>query len=101
MPWVGKFYMCGEPEHGSNECPKKKQVNLADYEDDGEEEVEIEDLNEIDFVKKQGDSVVCVIQRLLRRSPTLHNDIKSFTENARSRIRYATSSLIIETARTF
>jgi len=34
---------CGEPGHRSNECPKKKQVNMTDYKDDGEEEAEIED----------------------------------------------------------
>jgi len=49
----------------SNECPKRKQVNLSDYEDDGEEEVEIEDLGEIDFAEEQEDSVTCVVQRLL------------------------------------
>ena len=28
---IGKCYMCGEPEHKSNECPKKKHVNMSDY----------------------------------------------------------------------
>ena len=46
-------YRCGEPRHRSNECTKRKQVNLANYKDDGEEEVEIEDLDEIDLQKSK------------------------------------------------
>jgi len=37
---------------------------MADYED-GEEEVEIEELNDFDFAEEQGDSVACVVQILL------------------------------------
>ena len=44
--------------------PKRKQVNLADYEDD-REEVEIEHLDETNFANKKGDSVACAVQRLL------------------------------------
>ena len=31
---VGKCYRYGEPGHKSNECPKKKQVNMIDYKDE-------------------------------------------------------------------
>ena len=64
-PGVGKSYRCEEPEHRSNECPKRKQVNMTNYEDDGKKEVEIEKLNDLDFAEEQGDSVACVVQRLL------------------------------------
>ena len=38
---------------------------MTDYEDNWEEEVEIEELNDLDFAEEQGDSVVCIVQRLL------------------------------------
>ena len=41
-PQIGKCYMCGEPGHKSNECLKRRQVNMADYE--GEDDVQIERL---------------------------------------------------------
>ena len=43
---------------------------MTDYEDDGEEEAEIEELNDSDFSKEQGDSVACVVQRLLCNQAT-------------------------------
>ena len=33
-PRVGKCYTCREPGHIFNECFKKKQVNMANYEDE-------------------------------------------------------------------
>jgi len=34
--WVDKCYRCGEFEHMSNECSKRRPVNMADYEDEDE-----------------------------------------------------------------
>jgi len=41
-PGIGKCYRCGESGHKSNECPKRKQVNMADYEEEEEGELEID-----------------------------------------------------------
>jgi len=38
---------------------------MVDYEDDGEEEVVIEDLNDSNFAEEQEDFVACVVQKLL------------------------------------
>ena len=59
-PDVGKCYRCGEPEHRSNECSKKKQVNIAAYE--GEDKVEIEtELEDFDFAEEYGESATCMV----------------------------------------
>jgi len=51
-PGVGKCYKCEEPWRRSNECIKRKQVNMTDYEDGRKEEVVIEGLNDSDFVEE-------------------------------------------------
>ena len=63
-PVIGKCYKCGVPEHRSNECFKRKQVNIADYRDEGEW-VAIEEASDSDFVEEYGDHVSRVVQILL------------------------------------
>jgi len=61
---VGKCYRCGEHGHKSNECSKKRQVNMTDYE--GKDRVEIvTESEDTDFVEEYGESATCVVQRLL------------------------------------
>jgi len=55
---VGKCYRCGEPEHKSKECPRRRQVNMADYEDEEKIETEAEDS---DFAEEYGESAACVV----------------------------------------
>ena len=38
---------------------------MVNYKDNREEEVKIEKLNDSNFTKEQGDSLACVVQRLL------------------------------------
>jgi len=63
-PKVSKYYRCGEPKHRSIECPKKRPINMVDYEekDDVLIETEPEDSN---FVEEHGENIACVIQKVL------------------------------------
>jgi len=54
----GKCYRCVEPRHRSNDFPKRKQVNVADYGD--ERGVVIEEASNSDFFEEQGDNIACV-----------------------------------------
>jgi len=54
-PGVGRYYMCGEPGHRSNECPKKRPVNMTDYEDEDKVLIETEP-KDSDFVEEEGEA---------------------------------------------
>jgi len=83
-PGVGKYYKCGESGHKSNECPKKRPVNMKDYEDEDEVLIETEPKN-FDFVEEDGEVATCVVQRLLcnQRTPILHKGIRFCTQGVR------------------
>ena len=53
---VGKYYRCDELGHKSNECQRRRQVNIADYESEDEVKIETE-LEDSDFVKEHEESV--------------------------------------------
>ena len=53
---------------GLMDAQKGKQINMVDYKDDKEEEVEIEKLNDSDFVEEQENSVACAVKSLLMQS---------------------------------
>ena len=66
-PDAGKGYMCGDPGYKTNECPKKRQVNMADYEDDVKFKTEPEDF---DFAEEHRKSATYVVQLLLYNPKT-------------------------------
>jgi len=63
-PGIGKWYRCGESGHKSNECPKRRQVNMADYEEEDDVLIETE-LEDSDLVEEHDNPVACVIQKVL------------------------------------
>ena len=77
------------------------RVNMADYEDDGEEEFEIEEPNDYYFADEHGDLQLVLFKDCcaIRKPLTLRSNIKSFIQGVRSRVKYATSSLTTKVAR--
>ncbi|GAV61672.1 zf-CCHC domain-containing protein [Cephalotus follicularis] len=72
-PTGDKCYRCGKRGHRSNNCPKRKTINLVEQEGDyGEQEMDDEEnhdlydsFGELDFVEEEGEWVNCVSQRVL------------------------------------
>ena len=59
-PKIDKCYKCREPKHRSNEYPKRKQVNVVDYEHE-DEGVVIEDTSDSAFAEEHGDPIAYVV----------------------------------------
>jgi len=78
--WDRKCYRCGEFEHKSNEFPKIRQVNTADYKDKDEVQMETE-LEDSDFTQNMEILILSFRNySATRRSSTPHNDIKFSTQ---------------------
>jgi len=97
---VGKCYRCGKPGHRSNECPKRRPVNVAGYEEEYNVLIEIEP-EDSDFAEKHGDLVTCVIQIVLCRQkiPDIIQRHQIFYSRCSVRIRFAVLSLTMKVAR--
>jgi len=50
-PGVGMCYKCGKPGHKSNEYPKRRQVNMTDYEGENKMQIETE-AKDFDFAEE-------------------------------------------------
>ena len=57
---IDKCYRCGEPGYKSNECSKRRQINMADYEDENEVQIETEP-KDSDFTEEYEDPAACVV----------------------------------------
>jgi len=60
-PVVGKYYRCNDLEHKPNECTRRRQVNMADYEDEDKVKIETEP-EDSDFAEEHGESATCMVQ---------------------------------------
>ena len=53
-----------ESGHKSNEYPKRRQVNIVDYEDRDDVEIETE-LVDSDFIEEHGESTACLVHQFV------------------------------------
>ena len=85
-PGIGKCYRCDEIGHKSNECPRRRQVNMAYYECEDEVKIDTES-EDSDFAEKHGRSPPvwysgCSATKI---PPPLYNDIKYSTQSVWSK----------------
>jgi len=90
---VGKCYRCGELGDGSNECSKRRPVNMVDYEDEDEVLIETKP-KDSDFF--EGEAATCVIQQLLCNQKNLDTTQRHQIFYSRCSIKNKVCNLIID-----
>ena len=65
-PEIGMYYSCNEPEHKSIECPKRRQVNMTDYKDEDEVQIETEPEDKL-YRRRWRSQVVLVVSLYVYR----------------------------------
>ena len=60
-----KFYKCGEVGHRSNECPKRKAMNVVEKDDDAVENEVYEPDGDDDYEEYEQEEYTCVVRKLM------------------------------------
>ena len=64
-PFSVKFYRCGEIGHRSNECPKRKTVNVVEKDNDVVENKVCRPNGDDDYEEYEYEGYTCVVRKLM------------------------------------